>query len=285
MMIQTLGRKYNVIRYVYSDSNTERYICMEEEEGTNYTVIRIKNRMWIMRTMEFLMRQMENHAFTDFVSCFASGEYMHVVMKYAEGIPLKGKLQDENCPLEERMAIGKAILDKIMLLNMPDYFLQDCLKQESIIVSPALEINFRYCLSDINQYGRVQFRDVQICLRRLFEALFGWEMDRRVLAPASRFCSLLKRGEYQDILAVYADYGAICREIGDIPAVELATPRTRGFLAWERIKRCFAPVKKILFLLVMLCAVFFLVYSVYESMQEGGRKELFEYIGTLEIKD
>lgn len=67
--------------------------------------------------------------------------------------------------------------------------------------------------------------------------------------------------------------------------MELATPRTRGFLAWERIKRCFVPIKKILFLLVMLCAVFFLVYSVYESMQEGGRKELFEYIGTLEIKD
>ena len=285
MMIQTLGKKYNVIKYSYSDSNMERFICQEEADCTKYTVVRIKNRMWIIQTMEFLMRQMKDTHFTDFVSCFASEEYFHVVMKYAEGVSLREKLQREHCSLEERMAIGKGILDKIMLLKIPDYFLQDCLKQENIILSSASEVSFQYYLFNITQYGRVSFSQVQACLWILFEALLEQEMKKRVLPSASRFCNSLKKGEYQEILQIYTDFNEVCKEIRHIPPVELATPRTWGFRTWDKVKKYMVPFKKICAFLLMFLAVLFFIYSAYESTQDGGEKKLFEYIGTLDIKE
>ena len=166
MMIQSLEKKYIVIKYSFSDSNVERYICQEETGGEKYTIVRVKNRQWIAKAVEFLMHQRENSHFTDFTSCFFSDECLYVVMRYAEGISLEEKLQNEVSSLEERLAVGKGILERILILNMPDYFLKDCLKAESIILSASLEVSFQYELLNIADYERVQFWQVQSCLLR-----------------------------------------------------------------------------------------------------------------------
>lgn len=284
MMIQSLEKNYIVIKYSFSDSNVERYICQEETGGERFTIVRIKNRHWITRVVEFLMRQKENSHFTDFVSCFFSEECLHVVMKYAEGISLEEKLQNENSSLEERLAIGKEILEKILILNMPDYFLKDCLKAENIILSTSLEVSFQYELRNISDYERVPFWQVQICLQKIFRMLLGQELKKNMLPPAAYFCDLLKKGGYQDILEIYTAYDSMYKEVQVLSDGKEILPQTWTFRLWDKVKQYIPVLKKVCAAVLMLLAVAFLIYTVRESMQEGGEKKSFEYIGTLEIR-
>lgn len=284
MMIQSPEKKYIVIKYSFSDSNMERYVCQEETGGERYTIVRIKNRQWITGAVEFLMRQKENSHFTDFTSCFFSEECLYVVMRYAEGISLEEKLQNEESSLEERLAVGKGILERILILNMPDYFLKDCLKAESIILSASLEVRFQYELLNISDYERVLFWQVQNCLLKLFQMLFAKELKKKMLPPAIPFCDSLKKGGYQDILEIYTAYDKMCKEIQKLSADKEILPQTWSFRLWERAKKYIPALKRVCAVVLMVLAVIFLIYTVRESMQEGGEKKSFEYIGTLEIQ-
>lgn len=284
MMIQSLEKQYIVIKYCFSDSNMERYICQEETGSARYTIVRIKNKLWITEAVEFLMHQKENSHFTDFVSCFFSEECLFVVMKHGEGISLEEKLQNENCLLEERLAMGKGILERILILNMPDYFLKDCLKPGNVILSTTLEVSFQYELLDIDDYERVRFWQVQNCLWKLFETLFWQELKKKMLPPVTRFCDLLKKGGYQDILEIYTAYDKMCKEVQELSYDEVLLPQTWSFRLWDRMKKHIPVFKRICALVLILLAVVFLIYTVRESMQEGGEKKSFEYIGTLEIR-
>lgn len=285
MMIQTLDKNYEVLQYEYSDSNMERYICQEEKSGIRCTIIRLKNKLWIVKVMEFLMLQLENHHFTDFISCFAGEEYLHIAMAYAEGISLMDKLQNEECPLEERLITGKNILQKIMLQDMPDYFLKECLAEENVILTPDLEVGFRYSLSGITGYDKVQYVHVLKKLRRLFEILFSRELKQKMIPPLNQFYHSLGAGKYKDILEIYKAYIDMQKAVQGMPAEDIVMPKTWGFSLWDKIKKVFAPLKKILAVLLMLCAILFLINTVRRQMQEDGEKRIFEYIGTLEIQE
>lgn len=284
MVIQTMEKEYTVINYVYADDDMERYICREEAGSKRYAVTCIKNRMWIRKTTKFLMQQMENRYFTDYVSCFFSKECLYVVMEHGEGISLKEKLGKGDCSLRERMEIGKKLLEKIMILNMPEYFLQDCIRAETVMLSSALEVNFQYGLSQISDYDRFHFLAVQNRLGSLFEILFSGGRKKDILPPASGFCNSLREGRYQDILEIYAAYGSMCRALQELPPEEIILTKTWSFRIWDGIKKYFAPLRKLCAIAVMLLAIIFLIYSVRESMQEDGETKLFQAIGTLEIK-
>ena len=284
MMIQTIGKKYMVTQYSYADSHFMRYKCREEGKKEMYSMTCIKDKTWIRRVTKFLMDQMENPNFTDYVSCFFSEECLYVLMKYRAGISLRETLLKAHCGLEGRMAIGKNILEKILLLKMPDYFLQDCLWADRIILSTALEVEFQYELANLPEYESYDFCHVQARLAGIFEELFMPEIQKRVLPDASRFCDALYGGEYADMLEVYQAYQELCRNINEIPPEELKIPRTPSFQIWEKIRRQFGTLKKVCALFLLIAALAFLVYTVSQSGQSGGEKRIFTSIGTLKIQ-
>lgn len=284
MVIQSMEKEYTVINYVYADDDMERYICREEAGSKSCAVTCIKNRLWIKKTAKFLMQQMENRYFTDYLSCFFSRECLYVVMEHGEGISLKEKLGKEDCSLRERMEIGKKLLEKSMILNMPEYFLQDCIRPETVMLSSALEVSFQYGLSQISDYGSFHFWQVQNRLGSLFEILFSDGRRKDLLPPVSGFCNSLREGGYQNLLEIYAAYGSMCKALQELPPEESILAKAWSFRIWEGIKKCFAPLRRLCAIAIMLLAVIFLIYSVRESMQEDGETKMFQAIGTLEIK-
>ena len=285
MRIETLGGNYEILRYEYSDNDMERCICREENSGVQCSMIRIRNKGWIMQTMEFLMQQLENRHFTDFIACFAEGGALCLAMAYPEGISLAGRLQEEECSLEERLVIGGNILQKILLQDMPLYFLQDCLSGESICLTPDLEVGFRYELTGISGYDKVKFVHVLGKLQGLFDTLFAKELRQRMIPPLNRFSRSLAAGKYKDIMELYRAYTRMQKLVKEIPPEETGMPDTWGFVLWDRIRKVFEPLKKVLALLLMLCAVLFLMDTVRRQLREDGEKRIFEYIGTLEIQE
>lgn len=285
MIIQTLLEKYHIIKYSFSDSNEERFIGESESSNEKYTIVRVKNKAWIVKSVQFLMGQRKNSHFTDFISCFMSEDSLHVVMKYAEGISLKEKLENEVCPLQERMAIGKNILDRIMILNMPDYFLQDCLKEESIILGHGLCVNFQYGLWDLADYQKANFDKVQIRLYRVFLSLFSEEITGRILPGLEQFCNTLQTKSYQEIMEIYTAYDELCKTVQSMEPEERTAPMTWGFRAWEKMKRFLPAVKKFFAALLMVLAIGFLILEIRESMEAGQEKKIFESVGTLNLEE
>lgn len=280
MIIETLGISYTVMKCDFSDSNLERFIC-QEETGKKVVIIRIKNKEWIVESMEFFMHQTENRSFTDFISCFVSEKYLHIVLRYAEGVTLVQKLAKEECSLDERLVIGRGILDKVILQNIPYYFLKDCMKPENIIISPGMDINFQYTISA--GVEAIKFEEVQTGILQLFERLF-WKEIRQGLTPPSDFCSCLRRGEPQNIMEIYTAYDIMCKTIRDSDTEEMQMPRKRLVLSWDWVKGCAGTLQKICAVLLMLLAIVFLIYAVRSLGDDSGTRENFSYIGTLEIK-
>lgn len=285
MIIQTLGKSYTVVKYCYSDSNMERFLCREENKNERYTVICIKNKLWITHTMEYLMKQSANVYFEDFVTCFTGDECFYVVMKYADGIILEEKLANESCSRQERFAIGKAILERIMILKTPDYFLQDCLTPDTIVLANGTEAAFHYTLQKLNDYEHFHFSDVQKRLYQIFIILFQEELKRKTMPFAAEFCSRLKSAGYKDILEIYTEYTKMLEQAEGMQEEEFVVPKTFVFRLWERVKKCIPAFKRICAVLLMIAAVAFLIYSFQQSMQEGGEKKVFDSIGTLEIRE
>lgn len=284
MIIQSLEKKFIVIELLFSDRHMDRYICQEEGGENKYNVICVKDRVWIRKAMQFLMEQMENTHFTDFLSCFFSEACLYVVLKYGEGISLEEKLGNVDCPLQERIVIGKNILEKIMLMDMPDYFVCDCLRSGNVMVSSALEVSFRYELSKLRSYHLTSFIQVQTCMEVLFGTLFFQEQKQDMLPPISSFCHALQKGEYQDIREIYAAYDEMCRNVEALSARDAVSPHTWSFRLWDRIKGYFGWCRKMAAFILMILAILFLINTVQKSLEEGREKIIFESIGTLQIR-
>lgn len=284
MLIQTLGKEYTIIKYIYSDDRMERYLCREEGTGEKSTVVRIKDREWITENMEFFMQQMDNTHFTDFEACFVSEGCLHIIMRHTDGVTLREKLDNEQCTVDERLAVGRALLDKIMVQSMPGYFLLDCLKVTNIIVMAGLDVGFEYEMSGGIRKGEVPFSKVQNKLSKIFEQLFAHELRYKTAAPLCRFYQKLRHEKYEELLDIYTAYDNMCKEMRKTPPENLVIPQTLPFRVWGRMSKGIVYVKRMLAILLFIAALCFLAYAVRKSGEDGSAKRIFEQIGTLQIK-
>lgn len=285
MVIQTLGKNYTVIQYCYSDSNIERFLCKIEGEESLYTVVCIKNREWIMTTVEFLMKQKENFYFTDFIDCFTGNEFLYIVMKYARGISLEEKLKNESCSRVERLAMGRALLEHILVLKIPDYFLQDALSTDLIVFVHGMELAFRYELAFIHEYETFDFARVQEKLYKIFQLLLEEELKKETLAEAMNFCLKLKNAEFETCLEVYTAYRQVIKQAEAMSEEDFKLPKTLPFRLWERIKGYLPLIKRMCAIALMMAAIVFLIYTCRKSLQDGREKKSFDSIGTLQIEE
>lgn len=284
MLIQTPGKEYTIIQYIYSDDRMERYLCREDGTEEKKTVVRIKDREWIRENMEFFMQQMDNTHFTDFESCFAGDGDLHIIMHHTDGVTLQEKLDREECTLDERLAVGRAVLDRMMMQNMPGYFLLDCLNVANIIVTAGTDVGFEYEFSGGIRRGEVSFSKIQISLSGIFERMFAHELRCRTVPPLCRFYEDLRQEEYEEIMDIYTAYDNMSKEVQEISPEDTLVPQTLPFRVWGRMSRGIVYVKRMLAVLLLLAAVCFLAYAVRKSGEDGSAKRVFDQIGTLKIR-
>ncbi len=285
MTIKTLDESYIVIRHIDAEEEIERFICSSEKDGKRYIIIRIRNKKWIADTMKFFVRTRENNKFSDFHSCFIEEECLHLVFSYMEGMTLRERLERSPGTLEERMEIFRRILERVMILDMPEYIQCDVLKMDQIIITEALDIGFFYRLDDVEEYDIYGFEDVQKNLFYVFKQIFSEEIRKRMVLPLIEFRDALKSASSKNILEVYQLYRIWMDVINGLPEEEKNTPRTLGFSAWESMKRLFQPAKKVLELLLLVVAVVYFIYAISQVNRTSFTSNTYDYIGTLKIMD
>lgn len=284
MVIETYDKAYTVVQHGMSDMQKEIYVCRNEEDKQLYTVIRIKDKKITNRIIEFICEQKNNRKFSDLVDNFVYKEELHVVFTYAEGTCLEKRLK-QNCTLEERMEIGKKLLEKLVLYQLPFYFQCQCLKMENIYQTDALDIRFRYTLEDIEEYDTYTVQTASAYLYQILKNLFDKELKKNVLDPMKEFLKMVQRGEEEDTLKMYRMYCDVCEKIKEIPPEDMLTSRNKLFFFWQKVKSLHGIIRGSIMVLVFLFVFGYMVYHIYQSFQVKGYEKHFESIGTVLIQD
>lgn len=285
MLIQTYERGYQIISHVLTNDLGDIYICRDVATNLEYTVLRIKDKAVIPGLMFSLDTSIQRDTFTDYIEHFVFEDDLCIVLKYYRGVSLAQKLWSEHCSLAERMKIGKSILERIIFLGMPPYFLHNCLRGERIIVKPNFDVFFNYLPSDIHNLASVDDRAVLEAFANVFKMLFHGELSMQSAPPINEFASALHNEEHFDSIKIYKKYNEMCREVELIPEEEIRKPKSKWFLLWEKLKQRFRLLKRILAVGLMIVGIIYLAYSTKEAVDPTiEHVNHFEFIGTLEIE-
>jgi hypothetical protein len=284
MVIETCDRVYTVVQHGNTGRYQDIYVGRNNENHELYTIIRIKDKQVTNQIIEFISEQKNNKKFVDLVEYFAYKGELHIVFSYMEGMSLEKRLQ-QNCSLDERMEIGKKLLEKMVLYQLPFYFQCQCMKMENIIVTDALDVGFQYTLENVEEYSSYTWQMASAYLYRILKSLFAKELKKNVLEPMKEFIGRIQKDEKGDYLKIYREYCSVCEEVREIPEEELQIPKNWLFRCWTKIKSVRGIIKGTMMTLIFLCVFGYMVYSIYRSFQIKGYKQHFESIGTVQMEN
>lgn len=284
MLIQTFEREYKVISHVLANDVGYIYIGKDVSADQEYTILRLKDRSVVPELMVYLTTNIQPRIFTDYIEHFVFEEDFYIVLKYYRGVTLSEKLKNEYCSLNERLKIGAKILERIVLLDMPSYFLSNCLIEDRIVVKPSLDVYFNYVPSDISSFAAADDTAVLKAVTVLINKLFADELAKQSVPPINEFCLVLQNEQFFDSIELYKLYMQMYREAQLISEEEVQKPKSKWFLLWERVKKLIKILKKLLAALLLILAIVYLIQTIDRAIHPVIKNEKhFEYIGTVRI--
>ena len=284
MIIETYNKVYNVVQHKMTGLHKDIYICKNREDNQLYTIIRMKDKNSTTKIIEFICEQKKNTKFSDFVEYFVYKEDLHIVFRYKRGTILEKHLK-QICTIEERMEIGKKILEKLVLFQVTPYFLCQCLELDNIFITDSLEVNFEYTLDKVEKYDTYTTKQAEAYLYRVITVLFSKELKKHVIEPMEHFLKKIQTYEDFDSLHMYKLYCESCDEIRKIPDEDLAVSKNWFFRLWERIKSFRKVIRDSILSLIFLGVFLYMIYSIWSSFQIKGYQKNYNSIGTVEIGD
>lgn len=285
MMIRNLEQRYLVIQKIEDTDGADQYLCRNADFDSDreYRIARLSLPMVGGDLVRFLMEQIHQENFTDFVDYFTDADYLYVVMNCGRGNTLGQKLRQENCKLNERMEISKNLLEKAVLLDMPSYFLYGVMREDGIRVAPTLEVGFDYEMNGLAQFDQIEFVQAQRRIGEILELLLARELELEALPAMKTMIYGLKHGEYEDLLKVHEAFLLIYYE-WDGKSEQALSPQSFSFRLWARIKKLGSLAKKAVYAGILLLALAYLVITVKEMNRPAPIADTFEKIGTLQIR-
>lgn len=288
MLIQTLRRKFTVLRLLKSTRDLDIAVCQDllEKWEQTYLVITLKNPDLIYRTMPFFVAQRENPSFQDFRECFSQEGQFYLVFFYYDKPLLTEKYAEETYSLPERLAIGKSLLSRIVLQNMPANLQYEVLQERNLLLDDALQVYFNYRLEEIPSHHLLTGVKVQAELARIFGMLLHKEIATKVAEELLAFIERLEQGAFADYLAIYQAYDQLYVRLRSMQEQGEMQPKSLLFRIWERIKRLGRYVKPVLAVLILGSALGYLVYTVIypPSAVGAGGPVVIERIGTVNVE-
>lgn len=285
MIIETLKHQYYVIHKKESVGSYELFQCTElkEKRYEYYDVFRVTDAGLIYRLIPEYAGPELLTSFEDFYECFSRNGELYLVFVSRRGRRLAQVLREEYNSLEERLLLGKKLLERILLLSMPEAMLHQVLREENLEVGEDLEIRFRYSLKKYPlNTDELHGRNIQ-SLGGIFEQLFETELRLKKSAVLQEFIRWLYQAVREEYLAVYRRYEELCGTLKDGGTLPGLRPNTLGFRVWNRIKAVLPVLKKVLLAVLLAAMASYLLYSVlYPGQPETS--PAFQQIGTLEIQ-
>ena len=279
MVISTFEHDYPVLGVKETNTVYNCYICRNISGGGLCRILSIKEKALFSGLTGWLTDTINKSAFTDYIEHFIFDDKLCIVMKYKEGISLSTKLETESLPFKERLELGRRILERIVLQDIPDYFLAKCFTPDCIIISSDMTVNFNYPIFDITVDRTANGRkNIEPVLR----LLFAKELEKKVPDLLMDFFKRLPELTEERMIDLYSEYYSLMLKLDNYEE-NSEQPKTIWFKIWDAIKKVFRVLKKILIIVLILASIGYLIYTIMDPNKDQNSKGHFSSIGTLEI--
>lgn len=286
MILRNLNKKYIVIQEYMAGNDVCQYICYEMGGPENLLYSAVCQKLSSMRNEEigFLTEEMKHENFSDLIDFFIHEEQLVVLFQYPKGISLKQKITSEECGMQERLEIIKSLLEKILFLNLSDYFWDAAMDIDLIHVSPAGEISFLYDCRHLDAFDTVDFQNGAKSLGEVISFIFSEEMKQRSMPELYSFVYDLKHDAIDSPIGIYEKFWQIYQIYIEKRQEDLE-PYSLSFRIWDRIKGIGRFLKKLVQPALVLLALAYLIASIMGLFAEPGINENFKTIGTVKIEN
>lgn len=283
MVIHGMGQDYSVIYRRQTEQDFEILIC----EGTDrpFTLLRfykVEDIHWLLE--QSLSEQEISGNFEDYKGSFLWQDSLIMVFTRRDGMVLAQWLDGENPTLKERLEAGRHLLERLLLLNMPEYLLGSILNEQCILVTEQQTIVLHYEPEVLIGKDREPEQLLQSLFYQIFFRLFQEEAGEQSCKEISDFLEQMRKEPYQDIFHIYQCYDWLLDSMaGKADSIR----RPPGWK--ERLNRLEEGLKdtgeRMLIPVLLVAGMAVLIYGICHPEKEEAEEFLFEQIGTLEIQE
>ncbi|MBO4653280.1 MAG: hypothetical protein J5649_08205 [Lachnospiraceae bacterium] len=278
-MVSTFEHDYPITGVRETNEVYDSYLCRNVAGGGLCSILCIHDRSCFPSLVGWLTEVVDPRAFTDFIEYFNFNDDLCIVMKYKQGLSLEKKLATEALTLAERLELGRKILERAVLQEIPEYFLDKCFSPDCIMVEPDLTVSFNYPIEDIMGDRQCSVKDN---IERVMRLLFDRELQRKVPTVLIEFIDRLPELTEGSIIDLYSEYYALCMALEGY-GTDSELPRTFSFRFWEGFKKVFGKVKTVFIVLLVLVAFAYLFYTMFDPGKSKVKDPQFDRIGTVQI--
>lgn len=279
LVIRTFEHEYPVIGVKQQTEQYDVYICRDVSGNCLCRILSIKDKSLFAELVSWLTDNINREAFADYREHFIYDGQLCIVMKYTQGVNLASKLATENVPFRERMELARKILEKVVIQEIPDYFLAKCFLPEQMIIAQDLSVSFNYPIEDIitdrQQNGRENIVSV-------FRLIFQRELDRKVPDLLMDFIKKLPGLTEKRMMDVYSEYYILMGKLENYNEKD-EQPKTFWYKLWDKIKQILGVLKKALIIILIVLSVCYLIYTIIDPGKNKTSNGHFHSIGTVDI--
>lgn len=284
MGIRAFDENFDII---HKNKVSEEYSvlqCRIPGKTEDYTVLHFERAETVKRLLPLFYSLQENVEFEDYRGCFSREEELYIVFRKRQGISLAEQLAGSRLSLEQRIRIGKQVLEKLLLWRLPDFMLCQLLDESRILIQDE-SVGFAYDW-DLSMGEHCSMTMVNKRMAGLLRALFQEEAEHAASPRLMKLLDDLEQDIPEDFFAIYEAYSSLY----DVMPEE-AGRYVSGFQKIKRdlsllVKKGQRPMKIILFLAVYAAAVLWLLQEIKQQEVRENKTEgiIYETIGALRIK-
>lgn len=284
MIIQALDEEFEV---VYIEEMVQGYQviqCRTASGNERYVMLHFVKESYVKKLLPLFAALRGNTVYEDYKGCFTKNGGLYVVFYKRQGIPLTESLSRHLLTLEQRMLIGKHILEKVLLWKLP-YFLINQMLCAEYILTEGEEVRFQYEWYIFNE-EQPGMTAVNQRTAILLKNLFFEEMKQQMSPKLTELVESLEQNIPEDFFAIYEAYSSLCDVMQKeaetyIPGIQRLKIKMAHFF-----QKGLEVVKIIIFLAAYIMGIWLLEKEGQEQAAKGQEETgvIFEKIGTLEIK-
>ena len=279
MVIYTYGHEYPVTSVQKTTDEYNCYICTDNVNGGFCRIISIKNKALFPELVSWLSKTVDPSVFTDYIEHFIFEDMLCIVMKYTQGVTLADKNDTEPMSLKERLELCRKILERAVLLDIPDYFLEKCMDTENIIVAADLSVSFNYPIEDITvMRDGAAMKKTEMLLR----LMFAREIERKVPDELMEFFGEMPDLAGSNMIELYSRYYMMMTRLIESDAGD-EEPKSIWYRIWDKLKSLWSVTKRVLMFLLLAVAVVYLIFTINTAGSSTQQSKTFDSIGTVTI--
>lgn len=287
MVIHVLNQNYFVLQTLPSEAGLTQYVCknVAEDDGHIYRIVMVPREETTSELVRWLADIFRAGCFYELVQYASERDSLQVVVDcgYADAVPMEQLLREERPTLKERMVMCGNMLERLVLSDVPAFFAVPALKADHVRFTKNLDCCFTYELENLEEFEEASTEKELMRLRAVIRRLFAAEIKDRKIPELQDLLDRIAQHEFPDRLAIYEAWLLIEDKYGTAGELKLES-KSLPYIIWGKIKAIAGFLKKLFFIVVILLAVAYLVFSIRNFAAPSQQQDVYQAIGDMTIQ-